>query len=35
MNSNIMAAVNEISLDDLERLRVRYVRELEQTHGKI
>ena len=35
MNSNIMAAVNEISLDDLEKLRVHCIRDVKQTHGEI
>ena len=35
MTSNITAAVNEIPLDDLERLRARCIREVKQTNGVI
>ena len=35
MTSNITAAVNQIPLDDLERLRVRCIRDVKQTNGVI
>lgn len=33
MTSNITAAVNQIPLDDLERLRARCIRDVKQTNG--
>lgn len=35
MTSNITAAVNQIPLDDLERLRARCIRDVKQTNGII
>ena len=35
MTSNITAAVNQIPLDDLERLRARCIRDVKQTNGVI
>jgi hypothetical protein len=35
MTSNITAAVNQIPLDDLERLRARCIRDAEKTNGVI
>lgn len=35
MTPNITAAVNQIPLDDLERLRVRCIRDVKQTNGVI
>ena len=35
MISNIVAAVYEITPDDIERLRVRCIREIKQTNGEV
>ena len=35
MIANITAAVNEVHLDDMERLRARCIREIRQTNGVI
>ena len=35
MTANITAAVNEVHLDDVERLRARCIREIRQTNGVI
>jgi len=35
MIANITAAVNEVHLDDVERLRARCIREIRQTNGVI
>ena len=35
MTSNITAAVNQIPLDDLERLRARCIRDVKKTNGVI
>lgn len=35
MTSNIVAAAYEIPLDDLERLRVRCIRDIRQTNGEV
>ncbi|WP_297871835.1 hypothetical protein [uncultured Oscillibacter sp.] len=35
MTSNITAAVNQIPLDDLERLRARCIRDAKKTNGVI
>lgn len=35
MTSNIIAAVNQIPLDDLERLRARCIRDAKKTNGVI
>ena len=35
MIANITAAVNEVHLDDVERLRARCIREIRQTNGAI
>ena len=35
MTSNITAAVNQIPLDDLERLRVRCIQDVKRTNGVI
>ena len=35
MIANITAAVNEVHLDDLERLRARCMKEIRKTHGVI
>jgi len=35
MIANITAAVNEIPLDDVERLRARCMKEIRQTNGVI
>lgn len=35
MTSNIIAAVNQIPLDDLERLRARCIRDVKKTNGVI
>ena len=35
MIANITAAVNEVHLDDVERLRARFIKEIRQTNGVI
>lgn len=35
MSANISAAVNEVHLDDVERLRARCIKEMRQTNGVI